>query len=62
MTSSMYPLFADRKGFTYVSLYSSVRSVRAAAGSKQERRLGERSEVLVADDLLAAVAAILEQP
>jgi D-glycero-D-manno-heptose 1,7-bisphosphate phosphatase len=34
--------------------------VRTGYGSQQERRLGERAPVLVADDLLAAVAAILE--
>ncbi len=31
--------------------------VRTGYGSQQERRLGERSPVLVADDLLAAVVA-----
>ena len=36
--------------------------VRTGYGSQQERRLGERSPVLVADDLLAAVVAILGQP
>jgi D-glycero-D-manno-heptose 1,7-bisphosphate phosphatase len=35
--------------------------VRTGYGSQQERRLGERAGVLIADDLLAAVAAILEQ-
>jgi D-glycero-D-manno-heptose 1,7-bisphosphate phosphatase len=34
--------------------------VRTGYGSQQERRLGERTPVLVADDLLAAVTAILE--
>jgi D-glycero-D-manno-heptose 1,7-bisphosphate phosphatase len=34
--------------------------VRTGYGSQQERRLGERAPVLVADDLLAAVTAILE--
>jgi D-glycero-D-manno-heptose 1,7-bisphosphate phosphatase len=34
--------------------------VRTGYGSQQERRLGERRPVLVADDLPAAVAAILE--
>jgi histidinol-phosphate phosphatase family protein len=34
--------------------------VRTGYGSQQERRLGERAPVLVADDLLAAVGAILE--
>jgi D-glycero-D-manno-heptose 1,7-bisphosphate phosphatase len=34
--------------------------VRTGYGSQQERRLGERTTVLVADDLQAAVAAILE--
>ncbi len=35
--------------------------VRTGYGSQQERRLGERKDVLVADDLLAAVVAILER-
>jgi histidinol-phosphate phosphatase family protein len=34
--------------------------VRTGYGSQQERRLGERAPVVVADDLLAAVTAILE--
>lgn len=36
--------------------------VRTGYGSQQERRLGERAPVLIADDLAAAVAAVLEQP
>jgi len=35
--------------------------VRTGYGSQQERRLGERTAVLVADDLPAAVTAILER-